>query len=146
MKPVFNFLYKHLWMKPALQKSLLHLQKRVWGDDPAQSPALQPLHVHCGVHQVTLQDLRGERIESLQVKVVREKGEHRWMADRNARVAKVETQLNLGDRGVNEIEADSPGRVGRVQWGSCRKCCQTSEQQRSMNGGKCQHTGQHKLT
>ena len=63
-------------MKPAFQKSLLHLQERVWGGDPADSPALQPLHVHRGVHQVALQDLGGERIEGLQVKVVREKSEH----------------------------------------------------------------------
>ena len=67
-----GFLNIHLWMKPAFQKSLLHLQERVWGGDPADSPALQPLHVHRGVHQVALQDLGGERIEGLQVKVVRE--------------------------------------------------------------------------
>ena len=101
-------------MKPAFQKSLLHLQEGVWGGDPADSPALQPLHVHRGVHQVALQDLRGERIEGLQVKVVREKSEHRGMADCNARVAEVKTQFNLGKRGVIGMEEE----LGENTW-SC---------------------------
>lgn len=82
-------------MKPSLEQPLLHLNKRVRRDDPADGLALQPLHVDGGVDQVALQDLGGERVQGLQVEVVGEEGEHRRVADGDAGVAEVKAQLNL---------------------------------------------------